>query len=81
MARECILSTGKLPPGGFPRNSVVRITDDLAHLMKEYKYKLVRVCVFWLLNIGCNGPHVTWANEHHKSAIKWPQNKMAYVNA
>ena len=27
MAKECILNTGKLPPGGFPRNSVERITD------------------------------------------------------
>ena len=27
MVKECILSTGKLPPEGLPRNSVVRITD------------------------------------------------------
>ena len=27
MAKESTLSTGKLPPGGFPRNSVVTITD------------------------------------------------------
>ena len=27
MAKECTLSTGKLPLGGLPRNSVVRITD------------------------------------------------------
>ena len=27
MAKECKLSTGKLHPGGIPRNSVVRITD------------------------------------------------------
>ena len=27
MAKECTLSTGKLPPRGLPRNSVVRITD------------------------------------------------------
>ena len=26
MAKECMPSTGKLPPGGFPRNSVFRIT-------------------------------------------------------
>ena len=26
MAKECMLSTGKLPLGGLPRNSVVRIT-------------------------------------------------------
>ena len=29
MAKECTLSTtGKLPPGGLPRNSVVGITDS-----------------------------------------------------
>ena len=27
MAKQCTLSTGKLPPIGLPRNSVVRITD------------------------------------------------------
>ena len=27
MAKECMLSTGKLPLGGLPRNSVVRISD------------------------------------------------------
>ena len=27
MANECKLSTGKLPIGGLPRNSVVRIAD------------------------------------------------------
>ena len=27
MAKECTLSTGKLPPGGLPRNSVVRLID------------------------------------------------------
>ena len=27
MVKECTLSTGKLPLGGFLRNSVVRITD------------------------------------------------------
>ena len=27
MAKECMLSAGKLPLGGLPRNSVVRITD------------------------------------------------------
>ena len=27
MGKECTLSTGILPPGGLPRNSVVRITD------------------------------------------------------
>ena len=27
MAQECTLSTGKLPPRGFPRNRVVRIND------------------------------------------------------
>ena len=27
MAKECVLCTGKLPLGGLPRNSVVRITD------------------------------------------------------
>ena len=27
MAKECKLSTGKLPVEGLPRNSVVRITD------------------------------------------------------
>ena len=27
MAKECTLSTGKLPAGGMPRNSVVRIID------------------------------------------------------
>ena len=27
MAKEYMLSTGKQPPGGLPRNSVVRITD------------------------------------------------------
>ena len=26
MAKECMLSTGKLPLGGLPRNSVARIT-------------------------------------------------------
>ena len=26
MAKECMLSTGKLPLGGFPRKSVVKIT-------------------------------------------------------
>ena len=29
MAKECTLSTCKLPPEGLPRNSVVRITDSL----------------------------------------------------
>ena len=29
MEKECTLSTGKLPLGGLPRNSVVRITDSL----------------------------------------------------
>ena len=28
MAKEYTLSTGKLPQGGLPRNSVVRITDS-----------------------------------------------------
>ena len=28
IAKECMLSTGKLPLGGLPRNSVGRITDD-----------------------------------------------------
>ena len=27
MAKECTLSTGEMPLGGLPRNSVVRITD------------------------------------------------------
>ena len=27
MVKECMLSTGKLPLGGLPRNSVVRIAD------------------------------------------------------
>ena len=27
MAKECMLRTDKLPLGGLPRNSVVRITD------------------------------------------------------
>ena len=27
MAKECMLSTGKLPLGGLPRNKVVRIMD------------------------------------------------------
>ena len=27
MTKECTLSTGKLPVGGLPRNSVVKITD------------------------------------------------------
>ena len=27
MVKECALSTGKLPLGGLPRNSVVRIND------------------------------------------------------
>ena len=27
MAKECMLSTGKLPLEGIPRNSMVRITD------------------------------------------------------
>ena len=27
MAKECVPSTGKLPMGGLPRNSAVRITD------------------------------------------------------
>ena len=27
MEKECTLSTGKLPLGGLPRNSVVPITD------------------------------------------------------
>ena len=27
MAKECTLSTGKLPPGGLSWNSVVRLTD------------------------------------------------------
>ena len=27
MAKECMLSTGKLPLGGLSRNSVVRIND------------------------------------------------------
>ena len=27
MAKECMLSTGILPLGGLPRNSVVRVTD------------------------------------------------------
>ena len=27
MVKECMLSTGKLPLGGLPRNSVVRIID------------------------------------------------------
>ena len=27
MAKECTLSTGELPLGGLPRNSVVRIND------------------------------------------------------
>ena len=27
MVKECTLRTGKLPLGGLPRNSVVRITD------------------------------------------------------
>ena len=25
LAKECALSTGKLPPGGLPRNSVVKL--------------------------------------------------------
>ena len=29
MAKDCIISTGKLPLGHLPRNSVVRITDSL----------------------------------------------------
>ena len=28
MAKECMLSTDKLPLGGLPRNSVVRMTDS-----------------------------------------------------
>ena len=27
MMKECALSTSELPPGGLPRNSVVRIID------------------------------------------------------
>ena len=27
MVKECMLSSGKLPLGGLPRNNVVRITD------------------------------------------------------
>ena len=29
MAKECMLGTGKLPLGGLPRYSVVRITNPL----------------------------------------------------
>ena len=29
MVKECTLTAGKLPPGGLPRKSVVRITDRL----------------------------------------------------
>ena len=27
MAKECTLNIGKLPPGGLPRNTVVKTTD------------------------------------------------------
>ena len=29
LAKGCALSTGKLLPGGLPRNSVVRVTDQI----------------------------------------------------
>ena len=34
MAKECTLSTGKLPVGGLPRNSVYRIADSCLQWIK-----------------------------------------------
>ena len=37
MVKECVLSTGKLSPGGLPRNSVARITDRLDMTSAVYR--------------------------------------------
>ena len=37
MAKECTISTGKLPPGGLSRNIVVRITDPPHMTLAVYR--------------------------------------------
>ena len=55
LAKKWALNTGKLPLGGFPRNSVVRLTDypymtstvlfvDVKHLIKQTKH-LNKTCL------------------------------------
>ena len=53
MVKECSLSTGRLPPGGLPRNGVVRITDhpDMTSVV----------------NHGCKATNQTKQNNCHYS--------------
>ena len=37
MVKECTLSTGKLPLGGLPGNSVVRVTDRPDMILAIYR--------------------------------------------
>ena len=48
MAKECTLSTGKLPPGDLSRNSVARITDgpDMTSPVKNDLITCMHNCVF-----------------------------------
>ena len=48
MVKKCVLSTGKLPLGGLPRNRVVRINDrpdmtsaDIKQQIKQIQTKLM----------------------------------------
>ena len=47
MSKECKLSTGKLPLGGLPRNSVVRINDHPDMTSARIKQKItISQCSF-----------------------------------
>ena len=54
MKKRCVLSTGNLPRGGLPRNSVDKITDrpDMTHLFTvDVKHQLNKLTIIVLIKI------------------------------
>ena len=54
MAKGCAISTGYLPRGGLPRNSVDRITDCSDMTSGDEKTFADIICLFLHKNVGAH---------------------------